>query len=76
MSDPQQNERPMLIELNENNQPRQFWTLETDDVTVGRGEESDIVIAKRQISRQHIRLYKHDDHFILEDLDSKNGTWL
>lgn len=76
MSDNQQQERPILMELQDNNQPRQHWTLEHDDMTVGRGEESEIVIPKRQISRQHIRLFKRGDNYYVEDLDSKNGTWL
>ncbi len=76
MSDNQQQERPILMELQDNNQPRQHWTLEHDDMTVGRGEESQIVIPKRQISRQHIRLFKRGENYYVEDLDSKNGTWL
>ncbi|MGV2435649.1 MAG UNVERIFIED_CONTAM: FHA domain-containing protein [Anaerolineae bacterium] len=51
-------ERPILIELLENNQTRQQFVLESDDVTVGRGEESGIVIPRRQVSRVHIRIYR------------------
>ncbi len=69
-------ERPILMELLDNNQPSKHWTLEEDDVTVGRDETSDIVIPKRQISRQHIRLYKDGERFMVQDLDSKNGTWV
>lgn len=71
-----QKERPMLTELRENNQPGSQWTLETDDVTIGRGEESTIQIPKRQISRQHIRIFQQEDQFYVEDLESRNGTWL
>jgi hypothetical protein len=76
MSDAQQLERPILMELQDNNQPRQHWTLETDDITIGRGEESTIMIPKRQISREHVRIYREGDDFFIEDLDSKNGTWV
>ena len=69
-------ERPILIELLENNYPRQQFVLESDDVTVGRGEESGIIIPRRQISRVHIRIYKDGNRVILHDMDSKNGTWL
>jgi len=69
-------ERPMLTELKDNNQPGNQWTLETDDVTIGRGEESTIQIPKRQISRQHVRIFEQDERFFVEDLDSRNGTWL
>jgi len=30
----------------------------------------------RSISRRHCRLYPQDGKFFLEDLDSRNGTWL
>ena len=43
-------------------------------MTIGRGEECDIVIPDRKISRQHARVRPTDDGIILEDLDSKNGT--
>lgn len=76
MSDLQQSDRPILMELQDNNQPRQHWILETDDVTIGRGEESTIMIPKRQISREHVRIFKEGKHFFIEDLDSRNGTWL
>lgn len=69
-------ERPILMELQEDNQPRQHWVLEDDDMTVGRGEEADIMIPRRQISRQHVRIFKQDEEFHIEDLSSKNGTWL
>lgn len=72
----QQLDRPLLIELLDNNQPGRQWVLKNDSVTVGRGEESIIMIPKRQISREHIRIYREGDGFVLEDLGSKNGTWL
>ena len=69
-------ERPMLTELRDNNQPGAQGTLDFDDITIGRGEESTIQIPKRQISREHIRIYKDGDHFHIEDLHSRNGTWV
>jgi len=69
-------ERPILMELQENNQPRQHWVIENDDVTVGRGDEADVIISRRQISREHVRIFKQGDTFHIEDLESKNGTWL
>jgi hypothetical protein len=43
-------------------------------LTIGRGEECDIVIPDRKISRQHARLQPSPDGIVLEDLGSKNGT--
>lgn len=68
-------ERPLLIRIDDQESPQQ-WVLTRDDMTIGRGEDSDIVLPVRQISREHIRIYKADDGFYVEDLASKNGTWV
>jgi pSer/pThr/pTyr-binding forkhead associated (FHA) protein len=43
-------------------------------VIVGREDSCDIVIADRQVSRQHARITTAGDGVFLEDLQSKNGT--
>jgi hypothetical protein len=68
-------ERPILIIHDERFKDHQ-WTLASDNVVIGRGEECDIVVPERQVSRQHIRIYKEDDAYFIEDLESKNGTWV
>lgn len=68
-------ERPILI-IQDENQPAQHWSMSKDSLTLGRGEECDIVLAERQVSRQHIRIYTENDLYYIQDLDSKNGTWV
>lgn len=72
MSDPTP-ERPILIVRGEN-LPDHQWTLLKDETVIGRGDECDIVIPDRQISRQHIRITRDEDIYIVADLDSRNGT--
>lgn len=43
-------------------------------MTIGRGDECDIIIPDRKISRQHARVSPTPEGILLEDLDSKNGT--
>src|SRR3989304_1242778 len=43
-------------------------------IVIGRGEDCDIIIPDRKISRQHARVRPIPDGIVLEDLDSKNGT--
>jgi len=43
-------------------------------VTIGRGDECDIVIPDRKISRQHAQVRPGSEGIVLEDLGSKNGT--
>ena len=68
-------DKPILVII-EGEQAGQRWTIEDEEFVVGRGGECHLILAERQVSRQHIRIFKEGDTFILEDLDSKNGTWL
>ncbi len=68
-------ERPILI-IHDDKVKDQQWILAQDDEVIGRGDECDIVLPERQISRQHIRIFKQDDAYYIEDLESKNGTWV
>jgi pSer/pThr/pTyr-binding forkhead associated (FHA) protein len=68
--------RPVLVEWQEDNTPGRRWVLETDDVTVGRDEPSDLVIHMDEISRSHLRIFREGDHYFAADLGSKNGTWV
>lgn len=67
-------DRPMLIIRGE--KTNEQIEMAQDSVTLGRGEESDIVLQERQVSRQHIRIYREGDGYQVEDLESRNGTWV
>jgi hypothetical protein len=43
---------------------------------IGRDESCNLVIPERQVSRHHARIRFEGDHYVLEDLDSKNGTFV
>ncbi len=45
-------------------------------VVIGRGKECDVVISDVKASRRHCRLTRGEDWFELEDLGSKNGTFV
>ncbi|MBI9048201.1 MAG: FHA domain-containing protein [Anaerolineaceae bacterium] len=53
----------------------QRWVIE-DEVLIGRDPTCDIVIADRQVSRFHTRITFTDDGTLMEDMGSKNGTYL
>jgi DNA-binding winged helix-turn-helix (wHTH) protein len=62
-------------------QPRILWErrviplLEGENV-IGRDEGVAVRIDAPGVSRRHARVLVHRDHATLEDLGSKNGTWL
>ncbi len=68
-------ERPILI-IHDDKITDNQWILAQDSAVIGRGEECDIVLPERQISRQHVRIFKEDDAYYVEDLESRNGTWI
>jgi len=50
------------------------WPLGQGMLTIGRGEDCDITLPDRHISRHHARISWTDGHYVVEDLGSKNGT--
>jgi pSer/pThr/pTyr-binding forkhead associated (FHA) protein len=69
-------EPPVLVMLEGEFAPMQ-WVLNADEMILGRDDTCDIVIPERQISRQHLAFRRiNDAAFLIEDLGSRNGTWV
>ena len=51
------------------------WLIKSS-ITIGREPECDVIIPDRQVSRYHARLSLENGTTLLEDLGSKNGTYL
>ena len=56
--------------------PGQLFPLDRDSVVLGRHPECDMVLEIGAVSRQHARIVRIGDDYHLEDLDSRNGTFL
>ncbi len=65
-----------MLMVREGASPRRQWSLQGAVVVIGRGEDCHIVIEDRQASRHHARITQTEDGYVLEDLGSKNGTFL
>lgn len=50
--------------------------LGSEPLTIGRSSESGLVIRDDYTSSHHARLMPWGDQWMLQDLDSTNGTWL
>ncbi len=75
----------MEIELPDLSQPRlvvhtrwRTWEvpLTTEATTIGRQSGCQVILPDTNISRQHARIVREADNFVLLDLDSHNGTWI
>jgi pSer/pThr/pTyr-binding forkhead associated (FHA) protein len=49
--------------------------LGNEPVTIGRSSESGLVIRDDYTSSHHARLLRWGDQWMIQDLDSTNGTW-
>jgi predicted component of type VI protein secretion system len=56
--------------------PGAAFTLEGDQITIGRDPVNEIVINDAEISRRHARLTFQGGKYVLEDLGSTNGTFV
>lgn len=51
------------------------FPLETR-LTIGRGEENDIRLSHSTVSRSHTLVYMEDGQAVVEDMESRNGTYV
>jgi pSer/pThr/pTyr-binding forkhead associated (FHA) protein len=65
-----------LLVLYEEKEIRQSWPLEAKETTIGRWPDNDIVIADRWVSRHHARIERRGLRYVIEDLGSKNDTFV
>ena len=56
--------------------PGAAYTLEGDQITIGRDSSNGITINDAEISRRHARLTFQGGKYVLEDLGSTNGTFV
>jgi len=56
--------------------PGAAFTLEGDQLTIGRDSTNEITINDAEISRRHARLTFQGGKYVLEDLGSTNGTFV
>ncbi|MGB0386742.1 MAG: FHA domain-containing protein [Ardenticatenaceae bacterium] len=52
------------------------WVLSQRSYTLGRQSSCDICLPSRLVSRKHARLFHTNGGFFVEDLGSKNGTYI
>ncbi len=53
-----------------------MWPLLEDEYSLGRIESNAIVVNDSTVSSKHARIFRSGDGFYLEDLQSRNGTFV
>jgi len=66
----------LRLELATGNSAGRIFDAELDCVRIGRGPHNDLVLEEPVVSSEHARIVSSVDGFVLEDLNSTNGTWL
>ncbi len=65
-----------LLVLHQEGEVRQSWPLEAQETSIGRSPDNTVVIADRWVSRCHARIVRQETRYVIEDMDSKNGTFV
>ncbi len=64
-----------LIVLNPSGQ-RQRVTLEPLPFFLGRNADNQLVLRDNRVSRTHARIFAENGRYVIEDLNSRHGTWV
>ncbi len=56
--------------------PGGMFALDRESAILGRHPDCDIVLDSGAVSRQHARIQRVDDKFYIEDMQSRNGTYV
>jgi pSer/pThr/pTyr-binding forkhead associated (FHA) protein len=59
-----------------NGELQQDLVLEKDFIQIGRSPENDIQLRDPHVSREHARLVREEKGYVIQDLESRNGTLL
>lgn len=53
------------------------YRCDKNEIIVGRDPQQDVAIPlDKQVSRNHARIYRHNDKWFVQDMNSKHGTFL
>lgn len=68
--------RTMVGSLTPDGAPDNVWPLLDSEYTIGRAPSNAIAIQDASVSSNHARILRTEQGFVLEDLQSRNGTFV
>ncbi len=66
----------LKIILKFNNTVLKELKIDQDEIIIGRDTGNDIQIDNIAVSREHARIIKGPNYYFIEDMSSKNGTFV
>lgn len=57
-------------------QVKKKFLIDDEETFIGRDPTAGIVLPDTGVSRKHARIFRTDTAFVIEDLDSSNGTYV
>jgi diguanylate cyclase (GGDEF)-like protein len=52
------------------------FVLNVNTAQIGRGLANEVHLNDGSVSRKHARIFRDNDQYYIEDLESRNGTWI
>jgi DNA-binding Lrp family transcriptional regulator len=68
--------RTLVGSLTPDDRPDSVYPLLDAECTIGRASENGIAVPDGSVSSKHARIVRTDDGFVIEDLQSRNGTFV
>jgi hypothetical protein len=68
--------RTLVGSLTPDERPDSVYPLLDAECVIGRAEESGLTVLDGSVSSKHARILRLDDGFVIEDLKSRNGTFV
>jgi len=50
--------------------------IDQDKIIIGRDSGNDVQIGNVAVSREHAKIIRNQNHYLIEDLNSTNGTFV
>lgn len=67
----------MYLVVKQKSKPKpELYRLDRMTVTVGRETDNDVILQDAEVSRHHLRIVLTEDGYIIEDLNTMNGTYI
>lgn len=67
---------PEIILKEQMGEDKESYRFNVPEFTIGRNQNSDLILAEKTVSAEHARLSYHHGNWWVEDLHSRNGTFL